>query len=257
LSCPLAEGSKTESPQEKLPVAEMGFLYSQLCQSLPYPSQFYVGKTVVVTGSNVGLGKEAARHFARLGASTVVLAVRNVEKGQVAADDIIKSTGRPKSTIQVWRLDMSSHKSIEQFVERAKQELERIDIFLANSGVASTTFRTAADNEEMVTVNFISTFLLVLLIMPKLKETAQKFSTKPTLSITSSEVHGHTNFPEKAAPEGRILSTLADQSKANMAERYPVSKLLGVFCVRAFATRYPSITFPVTLNCVNPGLCHS
>ncbi|OCT49986.1 hypothetical protein CLCR_07385 [Cladophialophora carrionii] len=235
----------------------MGFLYSQLCQSLPTPSQFHFGKTVVVTGSNVGLGKEAARHFVRQGASRVILAVRNVEKGQAAADDIIKTTGRSKGTVQVWPLDMGDYKSIDHFVERAKEELDRIDIFLANAGVATMTFNTVADNEGMVTVNFISTFLLVLLVLPKLKETAHKFNTRPTLTITSSEVHGHTNFPEKAAPKGQILHTLADRAQANMTERYPVSKLLGVFCVRAFAMRYPSCSYPVTVNCVNPGLCHS
>ncbi|KAJ9605941.1 hypothetical protein H2200_009790 [Cladophialophora chaetospira] len=235
----------------------MGFLYSQLCQSLPAPTQLYLGKTVVVTGGNVGLGREAARHFARQGATKVVLAVRNLEKGNAAADDIIKTTGRAKATIQVWQLDMGDYKSVKQFAERAKRELDRIDIFLANAGVAKMTFETVADNEEMITVNFISTFLLALLMLPKLKETAQKFNTRPTLTITSSEVHGHTNFPEKAAPSGQILRLLADASQANMNERYPVSKLLGVFCVRAFAMRFPSHSYPVTVNCVNPGLCHS
>lgn len=56
------------------------FLYSQLIQTLPYPKASFAGKSVIVTGSNVGLGKEAAR----LGASPLILAVRSLEKGNAA-----------------------------------------------------------------------------------------------------------------------------------------------------------------------------
>ncbi|KAL8864476.1 MAG: hypothetical protein Q9198_009839, partial [Flavoplaca austrocitrina] len=237
----------------------MGFLYSQLVTSLPSPNGSYAGKTVVVTGSNVGLGKEAARHFSRLGAERIILAVRNVEKGKAAADDIIRTTRRDneKGFIQVWKLDMSSYASVQQFVKRAESDLPRIDIFIANAGVAPVKFTRVEGEEEMITVNVVSTFLLSLLMMPKLQETARKFGVKPTLTITSSEVQGHTTFPQMSAPDGQIFKSLNDEANADMEDRYPVSKLLEVFGVRAFAERHPSHAFPVTLNCVNPGLCHS
>ncbi|KAI5265663.1 NAD(P)-binding protein [Aureobasidium subglaciale] len=235
----------------------MGFIYSQLFQSLPVPTQTHNGKTVLVTGSNVGLGKEAARHFVRLGAAKVILAVRDLSKGIDAAKDILETTGRESETVEVWELDMSNYNSVQALARRASTELPRLDIVLANAGVAKTKFETIEDNEASITINVISTLLLVLLLMPKLKETAASFKTRPTLTITSSEVHGHTTFPEKSAPDGEILSTLAMEEKADMTDRYPVSKLLEVFMVRSFAEKYPSNSFPVTLNCVNPGLCHS
>jgi len=42
-----------------------------------------------------------------------------------------------------------------------------------------------------------------------------------------------------------------------MQERYPVSKLLEVFYVRAFVEKHPTESFPVTINFVDPGLCWS
>lgn len=235
----------------------LSFLYSQLFQTLPYPTISYQGKTVIVTGSNVGLGKEAARHLARLGASTLILAVRSLEKGNAAKEDIERSTGCAKGVIQVWPLDMANYSSVQKFAARAEKELERIDVLIANAGLALTKFLKAEGNELQITVNVVSTFFLALLMMPKLKETAKNFDTRPTLTITSSGVHSWTTFPEKSAPDGQIFQTLNDESKADMNDRYPVSKLLEVFGVRAIADRHPASSFPVTVNTVDPGLCHS
>ena len=56
------------------------FLKEQLLTTLPYPQESAAGQTVIVTGANVGLGFEAARHFVRLGAAKVILAVRDQQK---------------------------------------------------------------------------------------------------------------------------------------------------------------------------------
>jgi retinol dehydrogenase 12 len=42
------------------------------------------GKTVVVIGANVGLGFEAAKHFASMNPKRLVLGCRSQEKGQAA-----------------------------------------------------------------------------------------------------------------------------------------------------------------------------
>ncbi|KAF2805937.1 short chain dehydrogenase [Mytilinidion resinicola] len=231
-----------------------GFLRSQLLVRLPLPTASYAGKTVIVTGSNVGLGKEAARHFAALGASTLVLAVRSLAKGEAAKKDILATTKRPADTIQVWQLDMGSYASVQAFAARAAKELERIDVLLENAGIATNGYVQAEDNESTITINVVSTFLLALLMLPKLRESARKFGTRPTLSITASEVHHWTKFAERKAPEGMIFETLNAKETANMAERYMTSKLLEVFAVRELAEKSEG---PVTVNCLNPGLCHS
>jgi retinol dehydrogenase-12 len=42
------------------------------------------GKTVIVTGSNIGLGFEACKHFARMNAGKVILACRDKGRGEAA-----------------------------------------------------------------------------------------------------------------------------------------------------------------------------
>lgn len=71
----------------------MNWLRSQFV-ALPYPAKSYSVQTVIVTGANVGLGLEAARHFARLDAQKVIVAVRSRGKREAAAKSIHESTGR-------------------------------------------------------------------------------------------------------------------------------------------------------------------
>jgi NAD(P)-dependent dehydrogenase (short-subunit alcohol dehydrogenase family) len=229
-------------------------LFKQLFESLPYPTTSFANKTVIITGSNTGLGKEAARHIARLGAETLILAVRNLEKGEAAKQDIEFSTKCGKDVIQVWHLDMANYSSVLDFVERA-QSLQRVDVLLANAAIATFNFAMAEENESTLTVNVISTFLLVLGMIPKMKETAEKFETRPVVSVTSSGAHKSAKFPERFAPEGEILSTLTSDEKFDAMQRYPTSKLLEVFCVKHIGEHYPKL--PVTVNEVNPGFCHS
>ncbi|KAK4168180.1 hypothetical protein QBC43DRAFT_309822 [Cladorrhinum sp. PSN259] len=237
----------------------MGFLYSQLIKRLPYPTGNFAGQTIVVTGSNVGLGKEAARHYARLGASKIILAVRSLDKGEEAKQEIVATTGIAENAVQVWHVDMGSYASVEKFAARVNSDLERVDIFHANAGLAREQFHLVEKDEEMITVNVICTVLLYALVLPKLKETAKKYKTRPVFSITASEVHDHTTLPQKTAPEGQLLAKISDKEFAekHWPEQYPISKLLEVFFVLEFGKEHPASEFPVTLNCFGPGLCHS
>ncbi|KIV85737.1 hypothetical protein PV11_01398 [Exophiala sideris] len=230
----------------------MGFLYSQLVVKPPYPTSMFSGMTVIVTGSNTGLGKEAARHFARLGAAKLILAVRNIKAGEAAKKDIEATTQCPSSVIEVWSLDLSSYDSVKAFASRASS-LPRIDVLCENAGIAASKFQLAEGHERTITVNVISTFLLALLLLPKLKATAKEFKTEPHLTIVSSEVHGWTKFPEWKEPN--VFKALDDESKSNFEERYPTSKLLEVLVIRAIAPKLAGSG--VILNYLNPGLCHS
>jgi NAD(P)-dependent dehydrogenase (short-subunit alcohol dehydrogenase family) len=230
----------------------MGFLYSQLFVILEYPSASCEGQTIIVTGSNVGLGKEAARHFARLGASKVILAVRNSKAGEEAKKDIETSTKCGTAVIEVWSLDLSSYESVKSFADRASK-LPRLDVLLENAGVAGHKWSLAEGHERMVTVNVISTFYLAMLMLPKLKSSAKEFGIKPRLVIVSSATHTWTKFPEWKEPN--IFNALDDESKARMGERYPTSKLLEVLVIRQIAPELEGSG--VILNMLNPGLCHS
>lgn len=240
------------SSSRKMPYA-LSFLRRQLLVKLPVPTISFKGKTVIVTGSNVGLGLEASRWIVRLGASRVILACRSVEKGRAAAKDIQTSTGCSPETLEVWELDMASYDSVKAFASRVHANLSRLDVFIANAGINSNQFRTFEKDEAMITVNVVSLFLLGFLLYPKLRETAAQYNSQTYFTTTSSDLHEIANFEERKAPNGQIFSTLNDQSKFNWTERYATSKLMEIMLVKEIASMMPVESRNVVINCVSPG----
>jgi short-subunit dehydrogenase len=72
------------------------------------------GKTIIVTGGNSGLGYESVKAFALKGA-TVVLACRNLEKGEKAQSEIMKEN--PAGEIKLMQLDLANLASVREFAE--------------------------------------------------------------------------------------------------------------------------------------------
>jgi retinol dehydrogenase 12 len=196
----------------------LNFLYSQLFISLPKPTKDFAGQTIIVTGSNTGLGLEAARHISRLNASLIIMAVRNLSKGAAAKQNILQSTNRPTNSIEVWELDLQSYDSVRAFAAKVNQ-LKRLDAVLENAGIMTQRFNMIAGYESTITTNVISTFLLALLIVPKLKESASQFNFQPRLTVVSSDLHFIAKFPERNSKD--IFGKLNDKEHADMSmERY-------------------------------------
>lgn len=191
-------------------------LYSQLFVTPPSPTKDFSGQTIIVTGSNTGLGLEAARHFSHLNAALIILAVRNREKGHSAKKSILESTGKADESIEVWDLDMQSYESIKAFCARA-EDLRRLDAVVENAGIMTKYFKIVAGYESIITTNVIGTFLLAFGLLPKLKQTSLEFNTLPRLSIVTSDTHFIAKFPERNSKD--IFAALNDQNSELSMER--------------------------------------
>lgn len=165
--------------------------YEQIFVTPQYPTTDCTGRTVIVTGANTGLGKEAARHLVKLNAERVIITSRTASKGDAAARDIEETTGR-KGVVEVWDLDLENYDNVKAFGERVKT-LQRLDAIIENAGKNTMKYYEVAGNESTITVNVVSTFLLALLVLPKLRETARIYNIVPTLTIVSSDVHYMTS----------------------------------------------------------------
>ncbi|EIM87346.1 NAD-P-binding protein [Stereum hirsutum FP-91666 SS1] len=238
------------------------------------PKLSFTGQTIIVTGSNVGLGFHAAQQIAQRGASKVILAVRSVSKGETAAQAIRHSfppSSRESTIVEVWPLDLSLYQSVKDFAARAINELDRLDVLLANAGVAKLNFELVSEPEDggepdevSIKTNVLSTTLLALLLIPKLKETAVEYGITPRLTFTSSEMAFVAKFGEWKAARGKVFGKdggLADPTKPDMMDRYQLSKFLELVAVREIALRISSTSTAsrplVIVNAPTPGYCAS
>jgi NAD(P)-dependent dehydrogenase (short-subunit alcohol dehydrogenase family) len=124
------------------------------------------GRTVVVTGANSGLGRVDARELARAGA-TVVMAVRDTEKGDRAADEIRGDVENAQLSVEA--LDLADLASVRAFAERFDDEHERLDVLINNAGIMAAPRRETKDGfESQFGTNHLGHFALTGLLLAKL-----------------------------------------------------------------------------------------
>jgi NAD(P)-dependent dehydrogenase (short-subunit alcohol dehydrogenase family) len=125
-----------------------------------------------------------------LGAAKVILGCRSLDKGFDAKKDIEHSFKVDPDVIEVWEVDLEDFGSVKAFCEKV-EALERVDAVVENAGVATPTFELVGEEkiERTVKVNVVSTFLMALLMLPKLRESAMRFNTVPRLTIVASDAH--------------------------------------------------------------------
>ena len=103
------------------------------------------GRVAIVTGANTGLGLETARALAARGVS-VTLAVRNLDRGKAAMDDIRGDA--PGAALELQELDLASLASIRDAASEIKRRLGRIDLLINNAGVMAPPRQLTKDGFE-------------------------------------------------------------------------------------------------------------
>ncbi|OMC00512.1 short-chain dehydrogenase [Mycobacterium sp. NS-7484] len=104
------------------------------------------GRTAVITGANTGLGLETAKALAAKGAH-VVLAVRNLIKGEAAAEWISRSV--PGADLHLQHLDLGSLASVRDAADQLKDKYDRIDLLINNAGVMTPPKELTTDGFEL------------------------------------------------------------------------------------------------------------
>jgi NAD(P)-dependent dehydrogenase (short-subunit alcohol dehydrogenase family) len=121
------------------------------------------GRVVVVTGSNTGLGLDTARVLAERGAQ-VVLAVRNVAKGEAACEKIRQSV--PYAEVSTQLLDLGSLESVRTASAELRAAHPRVDLLINNAAVAFPPKTTTPDGFELqFATNHLGHFALTGLLL--------------------------------------------------------------------------------------------
>lgn len=165
----------------------------------------FKNRTIIVTGSNTGLGYFAAAKFATQSCSRLIVAVRNAEAGARAQTVLQHLATNPECKVELWPLDMADYRSIVTFVERVERECERVDVAVLNAGVWRSDFvcKTREEGgygwEECLLVNCLGTVLLAVGLLRVMRAKWRARGSRRKTSTTAGE--SGTSSEENSSPQ--------------------------------------------------------
>lgn len=196
------------------------------------------GRTIVITGSNHGLGLRSALALARAGA-TLVLACRDQAKGREALERV-RAEGLSEPVLVP--LDLSDLTSVRAAADQVGDEVDSIDVLINNAGVMAIPKTRTADGFEMqLGTNHLGHFALTGALLPLLlKAPAARVVTVASIAHT----YGRIGFSDLNY-ERRFYSR-------NLA--YGQSKLANLLFSAELARRAAAAGLPLISVAVHPGV---
>ena len=127
------------------------------------------GKSVIITGSNTGIGYFMAKALASKGAH-VIMACRNLEKAERSKLRILDEF--PNSSISAKKLDLADLSSVEVFATNFSNENNQLDVLINNAGVMIPPKSSTKDGFELqFGTNHLGHFALTGRLLQILNET--------------------------------------------------------------------------------------
>ena len=161
--------------------------------------------------------------FAQRGAR-VILACRDEEKAKDAARDIITETGSNQVVVRI--VDLASFESVRAFAKLINETEERLDILVNNAGLGGPYRVTEDGYESIFQVNYLSHFLLTLLLVEKLKKSA------PSRIVNVSSIAHNAKGAALQLDDFKL-----SKDKFDALVRYTQSKLAQVVFTRELSKR--------------------
>ncbi|XP_071439692.1 retinol dehydrogenase 14-like [Hetaerina americana] len=164
------------------------------------------------------IGKETARDLAQRGAR-VILACRNVQKADEARADIVESTGNKQVIVQ--HLDLSSLKSVRNFVKQVEENEKRLDILINNAVDVNLRNKLTEDGiQAEAQTNHFGPFLLTILLLGLMKNSAPS-----RIVVVSSLMHKKARLDADKFHITRDRRPLTNYCNAKLANLLFVNEL--------------------------------
>ena len=215
--------------------------------------------SIIITGGNRGLGYETAKQLATLTDQTVILACRDMESGEKAAEEILSDSRNGRVIAR--HLDLASLQSVREFATGFKRANHApLTSLICNAGVSKTTVQQKSiDGYELTfAINHLGHFLLTHLLLSHMAKPGR-------ILVVSSGAHDpgavsgpmmpprYVNAKRVAFPE-RDPDRPKDDGAAG-GEAYATSKLCNMLFLFELARRLKMNGIDqIFVNGFSPGL---
>ncbi len=194
-------------------------------------------KTILVTGSTDGIGKEIAFELAMMG-HKVILHGKRENYGKSLTEEIKKKTGNPD--LHYINCDLSDFNEITKFTEAIKNSFDKLDVLLNNAGVFMNEKIILSNGLEMTfMVNHMAVFYLTNSLLRLVKQ-----SGKGRIIVTSSMAHSSSID----------FNNLNGEKYWDPYNAYAVSKLENILFTYKLDRLLRDENSSVTVNCLHPGV---
>ena len=194
-------------------------------------------KTILITGSTDGIGKETAFELASMG-HHVIMHGKREDYGKQLSEEIKKITGN--QSVDYVNANLSDFREIKNLTKQIKEHYLKIDVLLNNAGVFMNEKVILPNGLEMT---FMVNHMAVFCITNELLELVKK-SKHGRIIVTSSMAHSSSID----------FNNLNGEKYWDPYNSYAVSKLANILFSYKLNRNLQQQKCNVTVNCLHPGV---
>src|SRR5271155_2300830 len=209
-----------------------------------------VTETILITGANIGLGKETARQLAlKKETKKVILFCRNQAKAEAAKKDLEEKTG--KKIFEIIIGDVSDVNSVRKAVDKIKEPLDAI-ILNAGGMVGKTAGKiTPSGMNDLAATNILGHVILVeeLIKHDKLKKAVLSVSAEAVPGVKTLGMKPVSMKTSSVDEFAAVLDGSYFGKKFDAVQAYAYVKYAVTMWTLSMARKYPDLKFVV----MSPG----
>jgi NAD(P)-dependent dehydrogenase (short-subunit alcohol dehydrogenase family) len=178
-------------------------------------------KTVIITGSNSGIGKTAAIKFAAAG-HKVIMACRSIERSQNAFNEVRNSSLH--KTVELLQLDVSSFQSIRNFCSEFKRKYNVLDVLINNAAFFEHGKKVYQMSPDGIELTFATNTFGPFLLSELLKDVLSKSDDARILNACTENIM-HFFDPKRKIELDNLHGEFKDTKKYSVYKNYGDSKM--------------------------------